>query len=85
MAQREARERLRARQQQVETLKEVLRLAKLRLTNGVASQLDVLDAQRNLLSAQLSWVGAWQQPPVTLRFAACDALRDRAKTGRPSA
>lgn len=61
VAQREARERLRARQQQVETLKEVLRLAQLRLTNGVASQLDVLDAQRNLLSAQLSWVGAWQQ------------------------
>lgn len=61
VAQREARERLMARQQQVSTLKEVLRLAQLRLANGVASQLDVLDAQRNLLSAQLSWVGAWQQ------------------------
>jgi multidrug efflux system outer membrane protein len=61
VAQREARERLSARQQQVETLKEVLRLAELRLANGVANQLDVLDAQRNLLSAQLSWVGAWQQ------------------------
>lgn len=61
VAQREARERLMARQEQVTTLTEVVRLARLRLEHGVASQLEVLDAQRSLLSAQLNWVGAWQQ------------------------
>lgn len=61
VAQREARERLTARQDQVATLTEVVRLAQLRLDNGVANQLELLDAQRNLLNAQLSWASAWQQ------------------------
>ncbi|MCQ8895510.1 efflux transporter outer membrane subunit [Limnobacter humi] len=61
VAQREARERLTARQKQVETLTEVVRLAQLRVDNGVANQLELLDAQRNLLAAQLSWASAWQQ------------------------
>lgn len=60
VAQREARERLQARQEQVQTLTQVVRLAKLRVDNGVANQLELLDAQRNLLNAQLSWAAAWQ-------------------------
>ena len=60
VAQREARERLQARQEQVATLPEVVRLAKLRVDNGVSNQLELLDAQRNLLQAQLSWASAWQ-------------------------
>ena len=60
VAQREARERLQARQDQVQTLTEVVRLAQLRVDNGVANQLELLDAQRNLLNAQLSWAQAWQ-------------------------
>jgi multidrug efflux system outer membrane protein len=31
-----------------------------RADNGVANQLELLDAQRNLLNAQLSWASAWQ-------------------------
>lgn len=60
VAQREARERLQARQDQVQTLTQVVRLAQLRVDNGVANQLELLDAQRNLLNAQLSWATAWQ-------------------------
>lgn len=60
VAQREARERLQARQEQVKTLTEVVRLAQLRVDNGVSSQLELLDAQRNLLNAQLTWAAAWQ-------------------------
>jgi outer membrane protein, multidrug efflux system len=60
VAQREARERLQARQEQVQTLTQVVRLAQLRVDNGVANQLELLDAQRNLLNAQLSWASAWQ-------------------------
>eukprot|EP01030_Chromulinospumella_sphaerica_P006054 gene6053-5922_t len=50
VAQREARERLQARQEQVQTLTQVVRLAQLRVDNGVANQLELLDAQRNLLN-----------------------------------
>lgn len=60
VAQREARERLQARQEQVQTLTQVVRLAQLRVDNGVANQLELLDAQRNLLNAQLNWASAWQ-------------------------
>lgn len=60
VAQREARERLLARQEQVATLTQVVRLAQLRVDNGVANQLELLDAQRNLLQAQLGWATAWQ-------------------------
>ena len=61
VAQREARDRLESRQAQVMALQDVVRLAQLRVDNGVSNQLELLDAQRNLLSAQLSWAGAWQQ------------------------
>ena len=39
-------------------LKETLRLAQLRYQNGVASQLDVIDAERGLLSAQIGRIEA---------------------------
>jgi multidrug efflux system outer membrane protein len=60
VAQREARDRLQSRQEQVQVLTEVVRLATLRVDHGVANQLELLDAQRNLLSSQLSWAEAWQ-------------------------
>ena len=67
VAQGEARERLQARQNQVQSLSEVVRLAQLRVDNGLSNQLELLDAQRNLLNAQLSWATAWQsQQEATL-------------------
>lgn len=59
VAQREARERLAARAEQVVSLQKVVELAKMRVDAGVAGQLELLDAQRNLLAAQLDWVQAW--------------------------
>jgi multidrug efflux system outer membrane protein len=53
-AQQRTREQFDAEDQRVKTLRETLRLAKLRYDNGAASQLDVLDAERSLLAAQLS-------------------------------
>lgn len=52
VAQVKAREQLEAETQRVTALRETLRLAKLRNDNGLASQLDVLDAERNLLAAE---------------------------------
>jgi len=54
VAQSKTREQFDAENQRAETLREALRLAKLRYDSGVASQLDVLDAERNLLSAELN-------------------------------
>ena len=42
-------------------LVETLRLARLRYENGVASQLDVIDAERNLLAARVARVDALRQ------------------------
>jgi multidrug efflux system outer membrane protein len=53
-AQQRTREQFEAEDKRVSTLRETLRLAKLRYDNGAASQLDVLDAERSLLAAQLS-------------------------------
>jgi len=53
-AQEKMRERFLAEDQRVAALRQSLRLAKLRYENGVASQLDVLDAERNLLNAEQS-------------------------------
>ena len=44
----------------VAALSESLRLARLRYQNGVASQLDVLDAERGLLEAQRARIAALQ-------------------------
>jgi multidrug efflux system outer membrane protein len=51
-AQARARESFQAQAERVAALEETLRLARLRYENGVASQLDVLDAERGLLDAQ---------------------------------
>jgi multidrug efflux system outer membrane protein len=39
-------------------LSETLRLARLRQANGLASQLDVIDAERNMLAAENSRIEA---------------------------
>jgi outer membrane protein, multidrug efflux system len=53
-AQIKTREQFDAENQRVAALRNTLRLARLRYGNGVASQLDVLDAERNLLTAELN-------------------------------
>ncbi len=58
VAQVQAREQLEAETQRVTALRETLRLAKLRYDNGFASQLDVLDAERNLLAAERNRIDA---------------------------
>jgi multidrug efflux system outer membrane protein len=54
VAQSKTRAQFDAENQRVATLRETLRLARLRYENGVASQLDVLDSERGLLAAQLN-------------------------------
>lgn len=54
VAQVKTREQFEAENQRVAALRSTLRLAQLRYANGVASQLDVLDAERNLLAAELN-------------------------------
>jgi len=51
-AQARARESHEAESQRVKALTETLRLARLRYEHGLASQLDVLDAERGLLAAE---------------------------------
>jgi multidrug efflux system outer membrane protein len=58
IVQRKARERLEAEQARVSALQKALELAQLRYGNGVSSLLDVLDAERGLLDAQLNRVEA---------------------------
>ncbi|HTN42926.1 MAG TPA: efflux transporter outer membrane subunit [Nitrospiria bacterium] len=58
VAQRKARERLEAEQARVASLQKALELARLRYDNGESSLLDVLDAERGLLGAQLDRVEA---------------------------
>jgi multidrug efflux system outer membrane protein len=52
VAQSKARERLAADRDRVATLRVALQFAQLRYTNGIASQIDVLDSERNLLAAE---------------------------------
>jgi multidrug efflux system outer membrane protein len=54
VSQSKTREQFDAENRRAATLREALRLAKLRYQSGVASQLDVLDAERNLLAAELN-------------------------------
>jgi multidrug efflux system outer membrane protein len=49
-----ARQQLDAENSRVESLRDTYRLARMRYENGVASLLDVLDAERGLLAAELS-------------------------------
>jgi multidrug efflux system outer membrane protein len=57
-AQARAREGFDAQSDRVRALEETLRLARLRYASGIASQLDVLDAERGLLAAQTARVEA---------------------------
>ncbi|MBI3593704.1 MAG: efflux transporter outer membrane subunit [Nitrospirae bacterium] len=58
VAQRKSRETLEAEFKRAKALESALNLAKIRYDNGVASQLDVLDAERGLLDAELSRIEA---------------------------
>ena len=53
-AQTRARESFEAQDQRAVSLRSALRLAQLRYENGLASQLDVIDAERNLLAAEVA-------------------------------
>jgi multidrug efflux system outer membrane protein len=53
-AQTRSREAFEAESQRVAALSETLRLARIRYDNGLSSQLEVLDAERNLLQAELN-------------------------------
>ncbi|HEU4645021.1 MAG TPA: efflux transporter outer membrane subunit [Burkholderiales bacterium] len=57
-AQARARESFEAQDARVVALEQTLRLARLRYASGVASQLDVLDAERGLLAAQSARIDA---------------------------
>src|SRR5207247_472481 len=52
VAQAKARERLEAESERVTALRTTLRFARLRYQNGMTGQLEVLDAERNLLAAE---------------------------------
>jgi multidrug efflux system outer membrane protein len=58
IAQSRARETYDAESARAAALNETLRLARLRYQNGVASQLDVIDAERGLLEAQRARIAA---------------------------
>jgi multidrug efflux system outer membrane protein len=58
VAQRKARETFEAEEVRVAALRKALELAKMRYENGESSLLDVLDAERGLLAAQLNRVEA---------------------------
>ena len=53
-AQTRSREAYEAETQRVSALSETLRLARIRFENGLSSQLEVIDAERNLLQAELN-------------------------------
>ena len=57
-AQTSAREQLQAEAERAQALRETLRLARLRYDNGLANQLEVLDAERNLLAAEQGRIDA---------------------------
>ena len=58
VAQAKARERLEAESERVTALRTTLRFARLRYQNGMTSQLEVLDAERNLLAAEQNRIDA---------------------------
>jgi len=58
VAQAKSRERLEAESERVTALRITLRFARLRYQNGMTSQLDVLDAERNLLAAEQNRIDA---------------------------
>jgi outer membrane protein, multidrug efflux system len=58
VAQTKASERLEAEHERVTALRTTLRMAHLRYQNGMTSQLEVLDAERNLLAAEQNRIDA---------------------------
>src|SRR6267378_2148560 len=58
VSQAKARERLEAESERVTALRTALRFARLRYQSGMTSQLDVLDAERNLLAAEQNRIDA---------------------------
>lgn len=71
VAQTRAREQFDAESLRVDVLRETLRLARLRYEIGVASQLEVLDAERNLLDAEINRSAAF----LTQRAAIADLFK----------
>jgi multidrug efflux system outer membrane protein len=65
-AQQSAREVMAAERTHVEALQQALALARLRYDNGISSQLEVLDAERNLLQAELNRVEAERAQRVAI-------------------
>ena len=59
--QQRSRESFDAQAARERALSETARLARLRYENGVASQLDVIDAERNLLAARIARIDAQRQ------------------------
>ena len=66
-----AREAFEAEGARVDALKETLRLARIRYENGLLSQLEILDAERNLLQAELNRADALR----VQRAAVADVVR----------
>ena len=63
------REQMEAQERQVETLRQYARIARLRFNNGYTSYIEVLDAERSLFNAELSYTqtrGAEYQALVNL-------------------
>ena len=71
IAQDRAREIYDAEGQRIAALEDGLRLARIRYDNGLASQLEVLDAERNLLQARLNQIAARRDQ----RIAVTDVIR----------
>lgn len=66
-----AREIYEAEGDRIKALEETLRLARIRYDNGLASQLEAMDAERNLLQAQLNRIAALRDQ----RIAVTDVIR----------
>jgi multidrug efflux system outer membrane protein len=66
LAQTRARETFSAETERVKSLSESLRLARIRYENGISSQLELLDAERNLLAAELNRAAALRAQRTTV-------------------
>jgi multidrug efflux system outer membrane protein len=71
VAQTRSREVYIAESERVAALRETLRLARIRFDNGLSSQLEVVDAERNLLNAELNRIDALRAQ----RVAVADVVR----------
>jgi multidrug efflux system outer membrane protein len=65
-AQARSREVFEAESTRVQMLTDALRLARIRFDNGLISQLEIIDAERNLLAAQLNRIDALRAQRVAL-------------------